>query len=122
MEFIIFILSILVLALIYKVRLLTRHLIVLSFSNKNINKLLVKNELITESEIDIVINESIGDMDPEEGDRLIKYAKSIGIRIPEYMGEEDLEEYVKVQQVKRDKIRFAKIMSDQGVYESLTDE
>lgn len=116
MIFIILTLAILVLALLYKVRLLTRHLVVLSFSQRNINKLLVKNELITESDIDIIINESIGDMDPEEGNRLIKYAKSIGIKIPEYMEEKALEDYVKTQQLNRDKIKLEKIMSDQELY------
>jgi len=101
MEIIIVILIIIIIVLSYKVHKLSNHLTVLSFSVRNINKLLVKKNLITLSEIDTVINESIGDMDENVGNKIIKSAKDIGITIPKYMGESELEKYLKEQELKR---------------------
>lgn len=101
MELIIIILFLLVVFLFYKVNLLQKHITVLSFSDKNINKLLVRKEIITPTEFDIVVNESIGDMYEGDGNKIIKAAKDLGIHVPEYMDDEKLEAYVKSQELKR---------------------
>lgn len=108
MEIAIIILFVLVLVLFYKVSSLNKHLTVLSFSERTINKLLVKKELIKPSDIDIVINESIGDMHEDVGNKIIKNAKDIGISIPKYMDEEELKKYIEKQELKRvnDSISF----------------
>lgn len=101
MEISIIILFVIVMVLFYKINLLSKHLNVLSFSEKTINKLLVKKELIRLSEIDVVINETIGDMYGDIGDKIIKDAKDIGIFIPKYMDEEELKKYIEKQESKR---------------------
>ncbi len=101
MELVIGILSILVVVIFYKIIMLKRYLAVLDFSIKSINKLLVKKEIIKMSDIDIIINESIGDMHENTGNQIIKYAKGIGVVIPEYMAEKELELYVKKQEIQR---------------------
>lgn len=108
MEITIIILFVLVLVLFYKVSSLSKHLTVLSFSERTINKLLVKKELIKSSDIDIVINESIGDMDEDVGNKIIKNAKDIGISIPKYMDDDELKKYIEKRELKRanDSISF----------------
>lgn len=101
METTIVILFVIVAVLFYKINLLNKHLSVLSFSEKTINKLLVKKELIKPSEIDVIINETIGDMDQDTGNKIIKNAKAIGIFIPKYMDEDELEKYIEKQEIKR---------------------
>jgi hypothetical protein len=101
MEILIIILVVITVILYLKVKKLEKHLTVLSFSDKLINKLLVKNNLILPSEIDIITNEVIGDMHEDEGNKIINSAKSIGIIIPKYMNEEQLNEYVETQEFKR---------------------
>lgn len=101
MEIAIIILFVIVAVLFYKINLLNKHLTVLSFSEKTINKLLVKKELIKPSEIDVVINEAIGDMHEDVGNKIIKNAKDIGISIPKYMDEEELKKYLERQELKR---------------------
>jgi hypothetical protein len=76
-------------------------LTVLSFSEKTISKLLVKKELIKPAEIDVVINEVIGDVHEDVGNKIIKDAKDIGISIPKYMDEKELKKYVEKQESKR---------------------
>lgn len=116
MEIIIVILFVIVAFLFYKINLLGKHLSVLSFSEKTINKLLVKKGLIKPSEIDVVINEAIGDMHEDVGNKIIKNAKEIGIIIHEYMDEEELRKYIKEQNAKRinDRISYTDriIMND----------
>ncbi len=101
MEIILVILSILIIILFYKVGVLNKHLSVFSFSEKNINRLLVKKEIIKPSEIYIIINESIGDMHEDIGNKIIKNAKSIGIDIPKYMDKDELKKYIEKQELKR---------------------
>lgn len=103
MELIILILFVLLVALFYKVRKLDEHLTVLSFSFRNISKLLVKKKFIQTSEIDAITNESIGDMPEDDGNELIKSAKSMGITIPEYMDAEKLKRYTEKQESERKK-------------------
>lgn len=95
----ILVISVVILSL--KVRKLKQQLVVLSFSEKLINKLLVKKGLITSSEIDIITNEAIGDMPEDDGNKIIKCAKSLGVMIPKYMDEEELMKYVETQELKR---------------------
>ena len=101
MEIAVIILFVIVVVLFYKVNLLNKHLTVLSFSEKTINKLLVKKELIKPSEINVVINETIGDMYEDVGNKIIKNAKDIGISIPKYMDEKELKKYIEKQELKR---------------------
>jgi len=101
MEIAIIILFVIVAVLFYKINLLSKHLTVFSFSEKIINKLLVKKELIKPSEIDVVINEAIGDMHEDIGNKIIKNAKDIGISIPKYMDDEELKKYIEKQELKR---------------------
>lgn len=101
MNLLIIILIIAVVGLYLKLRNLQQYLIVTSFSESLINKLLVKNGLVTPSEIDIITNEIIGDMAEADGNKIIKAAKSIGIIIPEYMDEQKLKSYVKAQELRR---------------------
>ena len=101
MEIAIIFLFLLVAFLFYKVSLLNKHLSVLTFSKKIINKLLLKKGFVKQSEIDIVINESIGDMSEDVGNKIIKNAKDIGISIPKYMDEEELEKYIEKEESKR---------------------
>jgi hypothetical protein len=101
MEISIIILFAIVMFLFYKINLLNKHLTVLSFSEKNINKLLVKKGIINLSEVDVVINETIGELDEDIGNKIIKNAKDIGIFIPGYMDEESLKKYLEEQERKR---------------------
>ncbi len=101
MEIVVIILSLLVVFLLYKISLLNKHITVLSFSQKNINKLLINKKVILPEEIERIVNESIGNMYAEEGKKIIKSAKSLGINIPEYMDDEKLNEYIKSQELKR---------------------
>ena len=101
MELTIIILSILVALLFYKIRMLNKHLAVLSFAERNINKLLVKKGLIKTADIDTIINESIGDMPEDTGNELIKSAKSIGVIIPKYMDKEELKVCIENQELRR---------------------
>jgi hypothetical protein len=101
MEILFAITALLLLVLFYKIKVLNRQLIVLSFSQRNINKLLIKKKLINATDIDIIVNESIGSMRGDESDRIIKSAKSLGIHIPDYMDDEDLKIYVENKELKR---------------------
>lgn len=101
METIIVIQFLLIAILFYKVRKLTRILTTLDFLENNINKLLINKKIIKNSEIEIMANESIGNMPELDGNRIIKYAKSIGITIPEFMNDEELKKYVEKQEIKR---------------------
>ncbi len=101
MEIIITILCVLVIYLLYTIKRVSKCFDILFFSVGNINKLLIKKGLIEKSEIDIILNETIGDMSKEEGDKIIKNAKDIGIKIPKYMDEEELKQYVEMQKAKR---------------------
>src|SRR3989338_2791509 len=101
MEILIVILFTLVILLFYKVGKLNKHLVVLSFVERNINKLLVKKGTIKSSDIDIVMNESIGGMPENTGNTIIDYAKSIGVTIPKYMDEEELGKYLREQEQKK---------------------
>jgi hypothetical protein len=80
---------------------LEKYISVLSFFEKLINKLLVKKNLISLSEIDVITNETIGNIPKEDGDRIIKYAKKIGINIPKYMDNDQLKRYIEEQEMKR---------------------
>ncbi len=87
--------------LFYKINMLSKQLSVLSFTEACTRKLLLKKELIKASEHETIINEIIGDMDPDVGDKIIENAKDIGIIIPKYMGEDELKEYIEKQEFNR---------------------
>jgi len=101
MEIITTILFVLVGILFYRILTLEKRVNVNSFSDRAVNKLLVKKEIIDQSEIETIINESIGDMPEDAGNKIIKDAKSIGINIPKYMDEGELEKYIENQKLKR---------------------
>jgi hypothetical protein len=113
MVFIIILLSILIGVLFYDLSKLRKHVSVLSFSYKAINRVLVKKEVITPSEMDISINELIGDMYQEDGNTIIKQAKSIGITIPPYMNTEELAQYIETQELRRKRDALDKWILDE---------
>ena len=119
MELVTVILSVLVIALFYKVGLLNKRITVLSFAERNMNKLLVKKELVKPAEIDMMTNESIGKMPEEDGNKIIRYARDIGIFIPNYMNEEELEKYSKKHESETEKNEVSfidrMIMNDSGL-------
>lgn len=101
MEILIIILIVIIANLYFRLGKLEKHLAVLSFSERLINKLLVRKNLISLSEIDIMTNEVVGDMPEDDGNKIISYAKSLGIVIPKYMDEEQLKRYLEAQRIKR---------------------
>lgn len=80
---------------------LNKHLTILSFAERNTNKLLVKKGIIKTSDIDAQINESIGNMPESVGNEIIKSAKSIGITIPKYMDDDELKTYIASEERRR---------------------
>src|SRR3989344_2982667 len=101
MELIIIILFAFIVIIFYKIRTLNKRLTGFLFLERNIYRLLVKKKIIKLSEINTIINESIGDMFEDDGNKIIKYAKDIGITIPGYMDEKNLNEYIEKQELKR---------------------
>lgn len=101
MEILIIILIGAIILIYLKLRKIQNHLTVLSFWEKITSNLLLKKGLTTPSELDVAINESIGNMPEEDGNRIIQSAKNIGITIPNYMNEEELKIYVEKQEQTR---------------------
>ena len=116
MTLIIIILFVFVVILFYKVGILHKHINVLSFSEKNIDKLLIKKKIIKISEIETVVNESIGDMPEDIGNKIIEDAKSMGIVIPKYMDDGELKKYIETQELKRTKGKIS--ITDQMMLEN----
>jgi len=102
MEILVLVLLIAITFFLYKkIIMLQKHLELTSFSEKVLNRLLVKKGVIESSEIDIAINEAIGDMYEDQGTKLIKNAKVIGVNLPKYMDDKELEVYVQQQETNR---------------------
>jgi hypothetical protein len=99
---IIFIVLISLNVLIYlDLRRVKNQLVVLTFMNRINSGLLFKKGVIKFSEFDIAINDAIGNMPEDAGNRIIEAAKSIGITIPNYLDEDELKLYLEKQELKR---------------------
>ncbi len=102
-------LLIMVISALYQISALRRQIVVMDFSNRSVQRLLIKKNIISASEIDIATNELIGDMLPDEGENIRESAKKMGITIPEYMEKDDLEIYIRNNEERRATERWSKI-------------